>query len=210
MVINKIVPSLKLSTKTDAEFLEYAQGRVLNLQTNTAKFPGLVPTPDILASQTESLNVAMRIAEANPGKSNTAAKNNARVLLHTSLSMAAQNCADIAGNNEALYFLSGFGMKNKAVPVNTLETPAGLIFKQGPMDGSVYATFKPVKHARSYEVWVGATNNPANWTKVAVKTSTRMLITDLTPMTICFGHCRAIGSREVTSDWSQIVEFKVM
>jgi len=109
-----------------------------------------------------------------------------------------------------LYLLTGFGIKANPVRVTALEVPQNLKFKQGPIEGSVYAHFKGVKNAGSYEVWVSTNNNPSTWTMFSSSKGAPIMVTDLTPMTVCHGRCRAIGARGIKSDWSESVSFKVM
>ena len=210
MVINRIIPSLGLAKKSDAELAEYASQRIDNLTVNKLKFPGL--TPDALALQDllTTFNVAVKKMSTAPSRQATKDRDTARVALELALTNCSQNCAEIANGNDLLFLLSGFGIKSKGTRVSSLEIPQGLTFKQGPAEASVYANFKGVKNAASYEVVVGTSSNPATWTKVTVNRSSRMLITDLTPLTQYYGRCRAIGARNIKSDWSAVVEFKVM
>ena len=196
--------------KTDAEVSEYAKQRIVSLTNNSASFPGLTPTVAELTTLWSDYNEALGQVGSEGTKSATTIKNQKRLLLENGLSTCAQNCSEIAGSNVALYQLSGFGMKNKGVPVTHFSAPENLSFRQGPMDGSVFATFKGIKNAASYEVMVGTTNDPSTWTKTTVNRSSRMLITDLTPLTQYYGCCRAVGARNIKGEWSEMVSFDVV
>ena len=194
----------------DSSLSDYAAQRVSNIKSHPAEFLTLKPSADDINALLIAYDKSLALVGKTGTPSDTNTKNENRALLEIKLNDCAAAASLLAGSNISLYLLTGFGMKSKSSPVTALEIPQILNFKQGSFDGSVYATIKPVKYAKSYEMCVGTTNNPATMTKVTVKSSSPILITDLTPMTVYFGRCRAIGARNVTSDWGQIVEFKVM
>ena len=210
MVVSRIIPSLGLRKKSDAALDEYAKQRIDNLTTNKLKFPGLVPDAIALAVLEQAFADAIRKLGPEGGHSATLNRDTARNNLEIGLQTCAQNCAEISGSSEYNYSLSGFGMKQKPVKVTSLPAPDKLAFKQGPLDGSVYGTFKGVKNAKSYELWVGKTSDTTTWTMFNINSGSPVLITDLTPLSIYFGRCRAIGARNIKGEWSPVIEFKVM
>jgi len=210
VVTTRIIPSLGLRKKSDAVLDEYAKQRIANITLSIAGFPGLTPT---MSDLTEiEVAFADAISKLGPESGHSAKLNRdaARETLELGLQNCAQNCAEISGTNEANYALSGFGMKAKPVRITALSAPEKLAFKQGPFDGSVYGTFKGVKNAASYELWVGKTSDTSTWTKFNVNSGSPILLTDLTPLSVYFGRCRAIGARNIKGEWSPVVEFKVI
>ena len=211
IIKTRIVPALGVGTMTDSSLSDYAAQRVSNINLNGATFATLKPSVsevnDILIAYDKSLALVGKTG--TPSDTNT--KNENRVALENILIECANAASMLCGKDVSMYLLTGFGMKSKPVRVTALDVPKNLTFKQGSIDGSVNAQFKGVKNAGSYEVWVGASSsNPSEWTMFSSSKGSPILITDLTPLTVCYGRCRAIGARGIKSDWSEVVSFKVM
>ncbi len=211
ITIPRIIPSLKLRQMTDGAIGDYAAQRVTSLTANDATFGGITPSAADVNLVLVNFNSALAQTGVDGTPSDTSIKNAIRMQLEIILMQCANACSDVAAGDEGVFLLSGFGIKSKPTRVTSLETPTNLRFMQGSMDGTMMAKFKGVKNAGGYEVCCGT--NPAtpdSWTMFSTSKGSPVMITDLTSMTVCYGRCRAIGSRGIKSDWSAVVEFKVM
>jgi hypothetical protein len=127
------------------------------------------------------------------------------------LTWCASSCSEIAGTDLALFELSGFSPRAKPTRITTIEAPTAIETAFGPMEGSIYCSFQGVQHARCYEIQYGSNpNDQSTWSNMTVSTSRRTLITDFTPMSKGYLRIRTIGPRNIISDYSDIINFKVI
>jgi hypothetical protein len=79
------------------------------------------------------------------------------------------------------------------------------------MEGSIYCSFQSVQHARCYEVQYGSNpTDQSSWSTMVVSSSRRTLITDFTPLSKGYLRIRTIGPRNIMSDYSDVIAFKVI
>ncbi len=209
-VITRIIPSLGLKYISDSAIATYAQQRIAALTENEASFPGLNPSIVDLQDACNAYSEASSKTGPEGTRSATATKNICRKQLDYLLTQCALSCAYIANSNEAIYLRSGFRIKSSGTRITELEIPKNIKFKQGPFEGSVYVSFKSVQNAGSYEVQVGIDPTASSLTIVNTNKGSKILITDLKPLSIYWGRCRAIGARNIKSPWSHMVRFVVM
>ncbi len=205
----RIMPAIGLKYITDADIASFTAQRITNLTENAAAFPGLNPSVADLSAALSQYESALAEAGVNGKRSATYAKNSWRKQLDYLLMQCALSCAAIA-DSEAVFLRSGFRIKSKGSRITFLESPANLNFKFGPFEGSIYACFNSVKNAGSYEVRVGIDANDQSFTTANSNKGCRILITDLKTLSVYYGKCRAIGTNNIKSPWSPVVQFKVL
>jgi hypothetical protein len=206
-----ITPKLGLSKKSDGKLAEYCAQCLNSLNENATAFKTMSPTKAELTTACNNFVAAMETCGRNGNPSNTAAKNQARETLCAMMTWCAQSCSEIAGGDTAMYEMSGFGVKSKPQRKNTVDCPTGLTIMQGPFDGSVYCSFTPGAGARCYEIQFGTNpSNTADWSSMTCTTAKRCMITDLKSMSRYYMRVRAIGSRNVMSEWCNTTEFRVL
>ena len=205
----RIVPAIGLKYISDSDVTIFTAQRIRDLTEHAAAFPGLNPSVATLAAALSEYEQAMAAVGVMGNPSATTRKNNWRKHLDYLLMQCALNCASIA-DSEAVYLLSGFNIKRHGTRITSLETPANLQFKLGPISGSVYASFKSVKNAGSYEVSVSQIANHESLTIVNSNKGCRLLIFDLKPLSSYYGKCRAIGTNNIKSPWTSVIKFPVV
>lgn len=210
MVKSKVItPKLSLAHKPDAHLAEYTAQCIRSLTENAAAFPGMTPTLATLIQHSDSFTTALENCGRNGNPASTAAKNQARETLCFTLTHCARSCSEIAGDNKALFQLSGFEIKSKGTRMTSIESPYGVNILQGPFEGSVYCSFTAVKGARTYDINFGKSSN-ALTDMMFTSSSRKCLITDLPSLSRCYLRIRARGTGNIISEWSNIVEFKVL
>ncbi len=203
-----IIPKLGLSRKTDAALLTYSGEICGQLTLNAADFPALKPTvAEVEAAQVIFSGTLDKMAFKN--KANTDAKNDARLELENLHTLQAYNCAEIANGDVTLYRKSGYDLKSKGVPSGFLPAPGNFKISLGSMEGSLYAKFKGVKNAYSYEIFYGnADVDPDTWTKYKVTTAGKILLNELGSNILTGVRVRAIGAKGKTGEWTAILTLK--
>lgn len=211
MSVKTLVPKLQLAHKSDAHIAEFASQRINSLTENAVAFPGLSPTVIEVTAAYENFVSAMEACGTSGNRTNTMAKNDMREILCNNLTWVAQSCIEIANGDATLFGLSGFDLKAKAQRITSIDCPANIKVTPGPFDGSVYCSFKLVEHARCYEIQYG--NNQADmetWSSLITSSSRKNMLTDLTPMSYGYMRIRTIGPRTISSEWSTVIQFKVV
>jgi hypothetical protein len=206
-----ITPSLKLSRKSDGKLAEYCAQCINSLTENAAAFTNMNPTTAELNTAYKNFVTAMEICGRNGNPANTSAKNSTREVLCSIITWCAQSCSEIAQNDTALFELSGFSTKAKPQRTTQVSCPTDLQITQGPFDGSVYCSFQPSAGARCYEIQYGTNpTNTADWSTMTSTTARRCMIADLSTMTRYYMRIRAIGPRNICSEWCNTTEFRVL
>src|SRR6185436_5211149 len=153
MVIIKITPALGLAKMSDSALNQYCGERIAALTLHEDEFTGLLPNLAALKAQRTKYSNALD-NQRRGDKSSTTTKNNERTKLENMMMTQADNAAEIAGEDIALYELLGYGMKSKGTPTTELPAPTNFLVKNGPVGGSIECRFKAVKNAHAFEVCV--------------------------------------------------------
>ena len=206
MVNTLIQPKLGLSRKTDADLLEYSSNIINAIDLNILSFPGVA----LAALKTKRAAYDTSLGKVKHGTpADTATKNNDRTELENGLRSMANDCAEIANGDEALFLLSGFQIRSKPTPSGMLEAPKSFELNLGPLEGTLEAKFKRVKNANAYEVFFGKYNtDPSTWELLKVTTSGKNMISDLESNVLFSARVRAVGTKGKKGEWSEIVTRK--
>lgn len=204
-----IHPKLKLSQKSDGKLAEFASQCINSIGENAAAFVKMAPTLAELTTAYTNFTEALENCGRSGNPANTAAKNQARETLGNMLTWCASSCSEIAGDDVALFELSGFSTRAKPTKITSINCPEGINVSFGPVEGTVYCAFESVQHARCYEIQYGATPTALS-SEMTVSSSRRILVTDFTPMSKGYLRIRTVGPRNIISDWSTVIEFKVI
>ncbi|HKR06445.1 MAG TPA: hypothetical protein VJY62_17560 [Bacteroidia bacterium] len=207
MVIVKITPALGLAKMSDSALNQYCGERIAALTLHEGDFTGLLPTRATLVTQRNKYSTALDNLRRGD-KSSTTTKNNERAKLENMMMTQADNAAEIAGEDVALYELLGYGMKSKATPTTELPAPANFSVKNGPVSGSIECRFKFVKNAHAYEVCV--MDDTGKIVATATNSSSPVIAFDVAPLKQYKVKCRAIGSKNKKGTWTSEVTINVI
>jgi hypothetical protein len=212
MVKSKVItPKLALAHKPDGHLAEYCAQCINTLTENAVAFPNMSPSLATLVQHFADFTIALESCGRSGNPATTAAKNQAREILCFTLTHCALSCSEIAGDNNALFQLSGFQAKSKGTRRAAIDCPSGITITQGPFEGTVYCSFKAVAGARCYEIQFGKDLSAiANWDYMNTTAARKCLISDLPQLSRCYLRIRAVGTRSLVSEWSSITEFKVL
>lgn len=150
-LMSTIIPKLGLDDIRDGNLVAYAQDKVAKIKASSA-FGGLSPSTGEVEVKITFYEVALVAADEGT-KAETEAKNDARKALEDLLTLQAQNCAEIAAGDLALYLSTGYEAKDVTPPpVGELERPD--MHKVEPTDniGELKADWSSVEHAQNYSV----------------------------------------------------------
>ncbi|HMG72663.1 MAG TPA: fibronectin type III domain-containing protein [Pyrinomonadaceae bacterium] len=190
--------SLAFAKLPDTQLDNFAQA-VIEQMTGNAAFPSPpVAMADLQAASDDY--VTKSAAAVKGGQADTAAKNNARVVLVEMLRRLAGYVQIHCNNDLAVLLSSGFQTQNPNRASSPLAQPQGLIIRHG-VSGQLLAGIKPVRNARMYE---GRIKGPGgDWApSVFASDSRRIVFEGLTPGTIYTVQVRALGGSTGQSDWS--------
>lgn len=190
--------SLAFAKLPDAELDNFAQA-VIEQMTGNAAFPSPPVALADLQAATDDY-VTKCAAAVKGGQVDTAAKNNARVVLVEMLRHLAGYVQIHCDNDLAVLLSSGFQTRDPNRASTPLSQPQGLVIKHGRSE-QLLAGVKPVRNARMYE---GRSKAPGgDWMpSVFASDSRRIVFEGLTPGTIYTVQVRALGGSTGQSDWS--------
>lgn len=221
-----IVPKLELKKKSDIELDEYAEDRNADLATNPD-----FPVTDPLVADVEAKRVLFRnaiIAAIEGTKAKTQTKNQLRRELSLMLTNLADDVAKKSNGDLAKYLSSGFSAKKVATPTGQPAAPLNFLLKftKNDNEGELLATWKKVESAKIYQVMIGTSPTPPaspgsgtnpgtptsgpmpvpgnDWRLAGETTAARLVIQNLVSGTKYYARVRAIGTKGVSSPWSDI------
>lgn len=146
-----IIPKLGLRDLRDTELPEYAQDKVDKIS-GSAAFGGVQPTPAQLQTKKNQYEAAL-VAADDGTVADTEAKNVLRKELEEMLTIQAQNCAEIADGDLALYLTTGYEAKDtQGTPVGELQRPDMQKLEPSENIGELKADWSTVKNASNYTV----------------------------------------------------------
>lgn len=146
---NPIIPKLELHKLRDDELDEFAQEKSDKIKLAPA-FADVIPKP----SEVDDKNKEWRdaLVKADDGtKADTAFKDKVRAELEAMLTLQAQNCAEIANGNLALYLTTGYEAKDtQGSPTGELPPVTGLELFYGSSDGELKASWNVLEDAENF------------------------------------------------------------
>jgi hypothetical protein len=189
--------ALSFATFSDDELNSFAILVIACIKTNP-----LFPNPPVLAAALTALQTAFQdamTAAAQGGTMDTAAKNEARDALVPALRQTAAYVQSLALANVSQVLSSGFDV----VTPNTAQSPLSqpMFSPDNSMTGQLTVDLQAVTNAKAYQVQFGI--GTGAWQEAGIYPNTRdIVLTNLTPGTVCSVRIRAIGGSTQYSEWS--------
>jgi len=183
--------SLGFARKIDTDLIAFTRN-VITLMTGNAHYPTPSPTLETVTTAVNALETAVHDA-LDGGKIAIATRNAARAEM---LSLLRQLASYVTGNcNSELVALlsSGFEAVKAPAPVGVLPAPENLRLSVTGISGELFLRFDRVPNAANYSVQV-ATSPDGPWQDQALSTSTRVMISDLTPGKVYWVRSAANGT----------------
>jgi hypothetical protein len=220
----KIIPRLLLSTKTFAAFDEFV-ATIIAMLTGNINFPITEPPLAAFQAKADEYHDAVVAAE-NGNKQQRQFRKQKRGELHIMTTDLAWDVASRSSGDLAIYLTSGFDYKRQRVPAGDLSAPANNRLGYTENSGELINRHNKVKGALLYVVMVGITAVPTDvpvtailasgptpgpapgqdWWLAGVSSSTKFTIKGLTPGTMYYSRCLAIGSGgSKVGPWSSVV-----
>jgi hypothetical protein len=170
--------SLAFARKLVTELIAFARN-IITLMTGNPQYPTPSPTLAAITTAVNALETAVHEA-LDGGKIAIATRNAAQAEV---LSLLRQLASYVTGNCDAdlvLLLSSGFEPVKAPSPVGVLPAPENLRASLTGISGQLHLRFDRVANAVNYSVQT-AQSPDGPWEDQELSTSTRVLITDLTP-----------------------------
>ncbi len=202
-----LIPRLGLRLMRDADLLIFAHNIVIALHNNPS-FPGVQADVALMKAQADVFEAAKDNVKHGPAGA-AALKNEERVKLESMLKNLANQCVIEAAGNEAVFLSSAFELRRRAQPHNELSTPENFDVTSLADPGKVKVTFKRVKGAFSYELWVAKSGQ--DFELHSLLTGGRNnVVSNLDSFSMYRFRLRASGKNGIKSSFGEIVEVPVL
>ena len=206
-----IVPKLELQDITDGDLEEYALDKVVKINAAGSAFSGLSPSTSEVEGKADDYKNAL-VASDEGTKAQTSAKNTRRRELEALLTLQAQNCAEIAAGNMALYLTTGYEAKDvEGTPVGILGAVTGLLLDYGKNAGELKADWDLLEHADNYtlQFYTDAVNPDGSVIKQDVFKKSKAIMGGLPGGQIVWARVRGNGGSAKHGPWSDPAEKRV-
>ena len=222
----KIIPRLFLSLMSNETFDEFLHF-IISMLTANVNFP--VTNPVLGDVQLKADAYHTLVLACKEGMGNKVQRQQLRQLrgeLHTMITDLAYDVATLSAGDLAIYLTSGFDYRRPRVPAGDLTAPGNNRLAYTEFSGELVNRHNKVKGALLYVVMVGITAIPTDvqvtamlasgptpgptpgqdWWLAGVSSSTTFVIKELTPGTMYYTRCCAIGSGSTkVGPWSSVV-----
>lgn len=197
--INGFFPrvSLAFARKIDTDLIAFVRN-VITMVTGNPTYPTPSPTLATITTSVNAFEIAVHDA-LDGGKVAIATRNAARAEL---LSLVRQLAAYVQGNCAAdlvNLISSGFDAVRAPSPVGVLPPPENQRLSLTNKSGELLFRFDRVANVANYSVQTAA-DSAGPWTDQDLSTSTRVLLSGLTPGKVYWARARANGSAG-SSEW---------
>jgi hypothetical protein len=185
----------------DSSIKLFARSVLVGLTNNPAFPDPLIPLDGLsaLASDFEQ----KLLATHDGGKQAMAAKNQARDSLTDALNRQGVWVQGVARQDLAMLLSSGYQVASRNTAQTALARP-GILKILNQFSGKLTLRVTPVANARNYQVQMQT--GDGEWREAGFFSQARtMVVSDLTPGTVCNLRVRAIGGSTGASDWSDPV-----
>ena len=140
------------------------------------------PTPSIASVTAARIALSAAIKEAQGGAhAAIAVKNEAAKTLAGLLVKLARYVNSVAGGDIDMAVSSGFELAKSPDPIDKLEAPTKVDARTGAIEGDVDLTWKGVRGARMYQVYIcdGDPTADGKWTVAGISSKARATVKDL-------------------------------
>lgn len=170
----------------------------ITAMTGNANYPTATRVPTDAQMQTAQDDLVT--AQANVDAAETAWREAIQIrdekeeVWDTVITARANNCEAVTPNNTSALTSTGFPLRGAAAPVGPLPAPGDLRAKPTNNEGEIELRCKTVKGAMTYEWECRVDDGSSSWQDIKMSTSTKILVTGLTPGVLYRFRVRAIGS----------------
>jgi hypothetical protein len=222
----KIIPRLFLKLMSYEAFNDFVIF-IISMMTGNINFPVTNPTMAALVAKSNAYNtIVLACKEGMGNKVQRQQRKQLRAELHTMITDLAYDVATLSLGDLAIYLTSGFDYKRPRVPAGDLTAPGNNRLAYNESSGQLVNRHNKVQGAILYAVMVGITAVPdngsvtsamvsgpvpgptpgQNWWLAGVSSSTTFTINGLTPGTVYYTRCCAIGrGGSKVGPWSSVV-----
>ncbi len=222
----KIIPRLFLKLMSYEGFDEFVN-LIISMLTGNINFPVTNPSLAALVAKSNAYHTIVLICkDGNGNKVQRQQRKQLRSELHIMITDLAYDIATLSAGDLAIYLTSGFDYKRPRVPAGDLTAPGNNRLAYTELSGELVNRHNKVQGAVLYVIMIGTTPEPdngsvtsaiasgpapgpmpgQNWWLAGVSSSTTFVIKELTPGTIYYTHCCAIGSGSTkVGPWSSVV-----
>lgn len=188
---------LELSKKTVAEKIPLGANHISSMNGN-GKYPqpSRVPTDaQVQAAQNNLVSADAAVTAAETlWKQRILERDDLESAWDTIMTARANNCEAVTPNDLAALQSTGFPMRSTGSPVGALPAPSDLKAKPMDKDGEIELRCNTVNGASSYEWQCRLYEGPAGWSGIKTGTTSKILVSELTPGVMYAFRVRAIGS----------------
>ncbi|MEK6614887.1 MAG: hypothetical protein AABZ32_02075 [Bacteroidota bacterium] len=180
--------------------------------------PGPFANVQPTTAQLDAKNIEWRaalVASDDGTKADTAFKIQVRAELEAMLTLQAQNCAEIANGDLALYLRTGYEAKDtQGSPTGKLPQVTGLHLSFTNNTGELKAGWNPMEDAENFtvEVFTDILNPDGSMVKQYIRGKIGKSMTTLEGLSSfqdVFARVRANGGSTGFGDWSDVVQKRV-
>ena len=195
-----------IASSTESEFESTAHTIIASL-TGSLVFINPDPTIPVLTARLAAFTSALAEARGG-GKTETAAKNTARVLLEEDLRELGRYIDKTADTLED-FLSSNYPLRKEGAPLGVQAAPANLRAKHGKVSGSLEAVCDVCDHRVMYEWQTATGQTPAEWTIQPSTNSSRASFSGFAPGSWVNTRCR-IRVPAGAGDWSTVVQIMMV
>jgi hypothetical protein len=185
-----------LTTMTDAELIQFAKN-VHTALTGNANVPAPAPALSALQILITAAETGVNAYEAEKDVLRTRknARDEAIKALCDGLRTEADTVQAVTCGNPDKIETTGFRVRARATPVGTPAQVTNLALAAGPADGTLKASWKPVRGVRSYELEASPDPiTPASWNFKGTVTKSKATVNSFTSGAKVWVRVRGIGA----------------
>ncbi|MFO1482355.1 MAG: hypothetical protein U1F71_03230 [Verrucomicrobiaceae bacterium] len=183
------------------------------MTTNATTFASPTVTMTALATLITTFDAAL-IARASGAKADVLALGEARDALEEALGVLGGYVNGIAKGDATIVVQSGFPsyLTTHTPDTSPPAAPANLRLRQGDLNGSIVARYKPDRQQSTNEVQTttGDPNNEASWQTKGMFQGGRAEMDGFTPGTMVWVRVRTVGLKGVMGAWSDPAQIRVV
>ncbi len=195
-----IVLSFKRLTQPE---LTTFTNNVIQKMTTDSQFSGLKPQVDALKTTYEQFMIAYANA-AQGGKDRVKEKNTRLDALIEQLTTVARYIELLPNSTDETAEMAGFEVRKPKKPINELAVPTKFKVVNEERHGSLRFSWDAVGGAVNYAIEY-LVKGKDQWQNGIYSTSKDIIYPGFTPGDFIEFHVKAIGRKEITSDWSETV-----
>lgn len=202
-----LVPRLGLAKMRDTDLENYAHN-IVNTLTGNPSFPGVQADLPAITTQIDRFEQAKANVRFGPAGA-AALKNEERARLEMMLKNLAAKCVIEANGNEAVFRSSGFDLRRRSQPHNSLPVPMRFDVVSLSESGKVRVSFKRVPGAFNYELYAAKPGEDFRL-HTTLTNGRRSVVNNLDSLTIYRFRLRAMGKNGIHSEFTEVIEVPVL